>query len=311
MLKNNKVFNLLQDRLIDPFNSSDLTLKDTFFQSESSEFPIHNGVARFVKDNSYLESFGFEWNTHTKTQIDSITGEKESERQFLKKTGFSKKLLQNKLVLDAGIGAGRFADIASGWGANVLGIDLSNAVDAAHKNLHKRDNVLIFQADIAHIPVKPNTFDYIYCIGVLHHTPNTYNHFKYLLNLLKPGGTIAIWVYPNDQFYSERALWTRFINKIPTKHFHMWCEFWIKFVDRHRDSQLVNYLKNIFPTSQQGFGIDFDILDTFDGVSPKYHWVHSVDEVKGWFKECNLIDVQCPSDWITCVSGKKRLLTKS
>ena len=45
------------------------------------------------------------------------------------------------------------------------------------------------------LPFAPESFDYIYSIGVLHHTPDCEQAFKGLPRLLKPGGRIAIWLY--------------------------------------------------------------------------------------------------------------------
>jgi 2-polyprenyl-3-methyl-5-hydroxy-6-metoxy-1,4-benzoquinol methylase len=41
--------------------------------------------------------------------------------------GFGPDELRGKLVLDVGCGMDRFADIASWWGARVIGVDISIA----------------------------------------------------------------------------------------------------------------------------------------------------------------------------------------
>lgn len=38
-------------------------------------------------------------------------------------------------------------------------------------------------------------FDYVLCLGVLHHTGNAYQGFENLLKLIKPGGYIAVGLY--------------------------------------------------------------------------------------------------------------------
>lgn len=45
------------------------------------------------------------------------------------------------------------------------------------------------------LPFKDNIFDYIYSVGVLHHTPDCKKAFQKLPGLLKNGGEIAIWLY--------------------------------------------------------------------------------------------------------------------
>jgi predicted rRNA methylase YqxC with S4 and FtsJ domains len=56
--------------------------------------------------------------------------------------------LDGKVVLDAGSGAGRFLDVASGSKADVVGVDLTEAVDAARESLRGRDNVHLVQASL-------------------------------------------------------------------------------------------------------------------------------------------------------------------
>src|SRR5260370_11768583 len=90
-------------------------------------FPIARGIPRFVASDGYAANFGFEWNLHNKTQLDTAT-ERESEETFHIKAGFEPRDVDGKLVLDVGCGMGRFTDGASRWGATVVGIDLTSAV---------------------------------------------------------------------------------------------------------------------------------------------------------------------------------------
>ncbi|MCK5506315.1 MAG: class I SAM-dependent methyltransferase, partial [Thermodesulfovibrionia bacterium] len=115
-------------------------------------FPVIRDIPRFVASDDYVDSFSFEWNTHNRTQLDSFRNDDSSKQQFIKTTGFSADQLKGKLVLDAGIGAGRYSDIVSRWGALVVGIDLSYAVEAARANFNDRQNVLVVQADISKLP---------------------------------------------------------------------------------------------------------------------------------------------------------------
>ena len=87
---------------------------------------------------------------------------------------------------------GRFAEVATRWGAHVVGIDLSLAAEVAAQSL--RRDATVFQADVFQLPFAPESFDFIYSIGVLHHTPDCEHAFKVLPGLLKPVG-IAIWLY--------------------------------------------------------------------------------------------------------------------
>ncbi len=159
---NNKLF---RDIFHCPESGEPLTLENDVFMSPSGKrWPVHKNIPRFVESDLYVGSFSFEWNTHNRTQLDSFTGTHFSEEFLKQKTGLSAGQVNGKLVLDAGVGAGRFADVLSKWGAHVVGVDLSYAVEAAYNNLHDRPNVTIAQADIGKLPFAPETFDYIISI---------------------------------------------------------------------------------------------------------------------------------------------------
>ena len=289
----------------DPKTMEALELADNALTSRTYAYPIIRNIPRFVSDDHYVGSFSFEWNTHFNTQLDSARGGDSSEQQFRQKTGFTPEELRGKLVLDAGVGAGRYADIVSRWSADVVGVDLSYSVEAAERNFADRPNVLIVQADIGKLPFRPASFDAIFSIGVLHHTPDTRNYFLRLVPLLKPGGTIAIWVYPQEGDYVLRKAWIPFTNKIPPQMFYQWCRWFVPWAQRHPGNHWVGFIRRVFPFSTQGLGLENDVLDTFDGYSPKYHGIHSVEEVRQWFQEAGLVHVHEPSEWHTCMRGTR------
>ena len=53
----------------------------------------------------------------------------------------------------------------------------------------------VVQADIYNLPVKDNSFDFIFSLGVLHHLPDPELGYQLLIPLLKERGALFIWVY--------------------------------------------------------------------------------------------------------------------
>jgi uncharacterized protein YbaR (Trm112 family)/ubiquinone/menaquinone biosynthesis C-methylase UbiE len=246
-------------------------------------YPIRDGVPRFVPTDDYV---------HRKTQVDSIAGHRESHNTFLQKTGFKEEELKGKLVLDVGCGTGRFMEVAAGFGATVVGIDLSYAVDAAYSNMGSRPNTHIIQANIFHLPFRPETFDTIYSIGVLHHTRNTREAFLQLPRLLIKNGAIAIWVYVWAGEYSKRSdRIRRWTVHIPQKLLYALCAAWVPIYYVLHKVYFVKRFVQYIPTSNQGRGLVWDVLDTFDWYSPLYQWKHTSPEVRGWFEEAGLGEV--------------------
>ena len=60
-------------------------------------------------------------------------------------------------------------------------------------------NVHVVQGDLLRLPFRTAAegggFDLVYSIGVLHHLPDPHKGFRTLTEYVRPGGTIAVWVY--------------------------------------------------------------------------------------------------------------------
>jgi SAM-dependent methyltransferase len=80
-----------------------------------------------------------------------------------------------------------------------VALDLSAAVETARVHLAEFDNVHVVQGDLLRLPFRTAAegggFDFVYSIGVLHHLPDPYEGFRALVRHVRPGGTIAVWVY--------------------------------------------------------------------------------------------------------------------
>jgi 2-polyprenyl-3-methyl-5-hydroxy-6-metoxy-1,4-benzoquinol methylase len=134
-------------------------------------------------------SFGFEW-----TRFPEMYKEwNQSFLDYMQPHG--PEFFRGKKVLDAGCGNGRFAYYAAKYGAEVWAIDLGPAVEVARKNTEQAGVVQVVQADLHRPPFAPESFDFIYSIGVLHHLPDPEAAFQNLLRYLKPEGEIQIYLY--------------------------------------------------------------------------------------------------------------------
>ena len=268
------------------------------------QYPIVNFIPRFVNTDSYAGNFSFEWKIHRRTQID--TGNKKvSHNYFIEKTGFDIDRIQSKLVLDVGVGAGRYADVVEKAGGEVIGIDISYAVDAAFENLGLRENVHLIQADVFSLPLRGAVFDYVYSIGVLHHTPDTKSAFLRLPPLLKSGGKVAIWVYsayywpPGSIRETANQIWRKVEAYLPQRLLYALCYvtlplFLLDKIPLRR--QLFHLalpgLYHLCPPSSHDKDLKTRILDTFDWYSPKYQWKHTYPEVFQWFREAEMAKIE-------------------
>jgi SAM-dependent methyltransferase len=138
------------------------------------------------------DGFGYAWK-----RFDSLTPDYEEQfLSWIEPVGAD--FFPGKRVLDAGCGKGRHLVFSARFGAaEVVGIDLSDAVEVAFANTHHLPNVHVLQSDIHDLCLRPE-YDYIYSIGVLHHLSDPEAGFRRLVEKLKPGGTISAWVYGRE-----------------------------------------------------------------------------------------------------------------
>ena len=262
-------------------------------------YPNVNGIARFVDAQHYAASFGFQWHRYQKTQLDHDEV-RESEQNFLMKTALRPEELKGKLVLDVGCGMGRFAEVATRWGARVVGIDLSAAAEVAARNLASRDFVAL-QADVFALPFVSESFDIIYSVGVLHHTPDCEAAVKALAKYLKPGGVLAVWLYSGyNKWYRFSDFWRLYTHKMRPETLHTMLKIVVPFF-YHLDQGLrrvpvvgrpvAGVIHHVFPVNRQK-DPEARVLDTFDWYSPTYQSKHTYEQVFRWFEDMGMEDMR-------------------
>jgi len=164
------------------------------------------------------------------------------------------------------------------------------------------DNVTVLQADLFNLPFEKGFFDYIYSIGVLHHTPDTHRAFEAVLAHLAPGGAIAVWLYkmmhPVREYANtfQRAITLRMSHET----LHRLCVFlepFGAFLGRLYGSPATALRRLAAALNLAVVGVSthpdraIRICDTFDWLSPRYQHHHTDDEVRSWFEEAGLHDI--------------------
>ena len=174
-------------------------------------WPIIRGVPRFavmaeVEEDKAATAANFGWQWQHFTQADD-----RYEDQFLGWIApVDREFFKDKVVLEGGCGKGRHTQLAAQFGArDVIGIDLSDAVETAFVATRELPNAHIVQTDIYNLPFA-RVFDYAFSVGVLHHLPDPRGGFKSLVSKVKPGGHMSAWIYG-----AENNEWiTRFVNPV-------------------------------------------------------------------------------------------------
>lgn len=255
-------------------------------------YPILRGVPRFIAVESYASSFGRQWTWFRTVQLDSMNGSRESEQALRATTGWREVDYAGALVLDAGVGAGRFAECVARKGGEVFGVDLSSAIDAAYLNIGRLENVHLVQADIFAMPFRQGTFDLAYAVGVLHHTPDPRAAFDGVAATVKPGGGFAVYLYDRYGFaHRFPDLWRRITTRLPLPFMAVVSVVAVPLYYIYRIPLLGKILHLVFPISMLP-NWRWRWLDTFDWYTPRYQWKFLYPEVFRWFRENSFRDIE-------------------
>jgi 2-polyprenyl-3-methyl-5-hydroxy-6-metoxy-1,4-benzoquinol methylase/uncharacterized protein YbaR (Trm112 family) len=272
-----------------------------------SSYPVMRGIPRFVPADNYADNFGMQWNTYRKTQLDSHSGQPISRDRFENFTGWTSDEMRGELVLDVGCGAGRFAEVAVATGAHVVAVDYSSAVDAARANLRDKGDIDFVQADAMALPFAGRTFDRVYCLGVVQHTPGPARTFASLAEQVRPGGKLTVDVYPSNWkniFFAK--YWIRPITKrLTAERGHRLAK--AIFPVLYPVSQVVgripiigHYLKYLIPVVNYEGVLpltpaqlqEWATLDTFDMWAPAYDQPQTMPTMRGWFERAGYKDIE-------------------
>ena len=167
-----------------------------------------------ASDKRTQESFGFQWTTFAAMVIDF----RENFLEYLYPA--TPEFFAGKLGLDAGCGFGRHIFHAAQFGAEMVGVDFSRAIESSYQNTKHLPNVHLVQADIYALPFAPGTFDFAYSVGVLHHLPDPPRAMKAVARVVRDNGTFFVWLYSkkrkvaNSLLETTRRLTTRMPHRL-------------------------------------------------------------------------------------------------
>ncbi len=278
------------------------------------EYVLTNGIPRFVEnDENYAENFGYQWHKFRATQIDRFGGHDLSGARLLNDTRWSPEFMAGKTILDAGCGAGRFADELAQNGARVVACDLSSAVDACKETFDdpagystNRGDATFIQANLLALPFKRGIFDAVHCAGVIQHTPDPASVMRALPVHLKSAGQLFYNFYeidPSSKFQVIKYFLRRWTPKWKMKNlvaFSRWmCRLlflpsWIM-----SGIPIVRYFNRFLPICSVhppgiplGQQFNMTLLDTVDWYGPLYEIRQDHRKVADLLNEEGLVKIE-------------------
>jgi SAM-dependent methyltransferase len=251
-------------------------------------------VASSRSARAVARSFEREWSYHDYDLSRTWHQDLEDRRQlFLREVDRTPAQMRDVLVLDAGCGNGSLSYGITQFGAEVCAIDVSNSVESAHHYYRRRgaERLHFLQGDLTHPPFRPGCFAIVYSSGVLHHNPDTREAFGALVPCLAPGGRFYVWLYhrePGLKFALQLRL-RSLIAPLPAPIKHGFVALW----------SLQSIIRQRFRawwspgTAEPQLAWRERMVDLLDIYTPRYRWMHTQEEVYGWYEDLGFCDVKC------------------
>ncbi len=260
-----------------------------------TEDPVDGGRMTEAPDQERTKStYSLQWNRFR------IVRPEEDRATFRNHTGLEPADLAGRIVLDAGCGMGRYLRVAAEQAPGlVVGLDLSLAVEAARAVAEQHSAAAVVRGDLLRPPFAPGSFDHIYSLGVIDHTPDPAATFASLARLLRPGGRIVVWVYPRERPLIE---WVMDLQRLVTTRLPLaillpLCRILAPIGGLKRRmmasrSRVVERAGVALHVATIGVSMHPDpevrVCDTLDWYAPRYLSRHTTQEVAGWFERAGL-----------------------
>jgi ubiquinone/menaquinone biosynthesis C-methylase UbiE/DNA-directed RNA polymerase subunit RPC12/RpoP len=285
----------------------------------NKKITVKNRIPRFV-DGAYHSNFGLQWNEFSTVQLDSINGSDESEKRLLTQSKLMPEDFKGKIILEVGAGNGRFTEIFLKYGARVIAVDYSSAIDANLKNHAQfidEGRLLLVQGDLFDLPVTENFFDMVFCYGVIQHTGNNQKAIFELSKYPRNGGHLFIDIYStsikhfNPLIYLIRPFFS--LLKVDEERRLEIVEKFVKWVfpfqlrtlrllyGKEGILKVLRWVINRSPNSVYGinlycagkidinFAYKWSVMDTYDSWAPKHD--HPVSKQQ-WIRLITVLEKQ-------------------
>jgi ubiquinone/menaquinone biosynthesis C-methylase UbiE len=159
---------------------------------------------------STVSGFGDEWAAFDQSTLSA------TERQEIFESYFSvfpwESLPRDAQGFDLGCGSGRWALCVAPHVGRLHCIDASpKALAVAKRTLREQPNCSFHEASVDNIPLAPDSMDFGYSLGVLHHIPDTLEGVRSCVGKLKPGAPFLLYLYYS---LDNKPGWFRAIWKI-------------------------------------------------------------------------------------------------
>jgi ubiquinone/menaquinone biosynthesis C-methylase UbiE len=164
-------------------------------------------------DSRVARGFGDEWSTFQQ-DTDHLSQQQRQEifNDYFRVFPWHLLPPGGGVGIDVGCGTGRWAMLAAPRVGHLHLLDASaDALAVAKRNLVLTGNVSFHAASVSEIPLPPQSLDFAYSLGVLHHVPDTQAAIDAIAEKLKPGAPFLVYLY---YAFDNRPPWYRLLWRV-------------------------------------------------------------------------------------------------
>lgn len=199
------------------------------------------------KDLKVINEFGIEWQKFNYSKIDKNILFQNFIQYF--KIFPWEKIDSNSIGFDMGCGSGRWAQFIAPKVKHLNCIDPSQAIEVAKLNLKQYENISYLNQTSQKCSLESESQDFGYCLGVLHHIPDTDEAIGDCARILKKNSPFLIYVYYDFENKPRwfKNIWKisdytrKLISKLPPNTKKIICDF-IAFTIYFPLSRFANFL---------------------------------------------------------------------
>jgi SAM-dependent methyltransferase len=243
---------------------------------------------------STIEDFGEQWNHYTESTgfYGDVAFLQDLCRPLLKLNE-----LIGMRVLDIGSGTGRLVTMFLKAGAShVIALEPSQAVNVLRRNVAANQNVVEVIHGTVDVLNPEVRVDFVFCVGVLHHSAEPLSILRAAARVLRPGGRLFLWVYGREGngvyllFFRPLHLLFRCLPDIALRAVCRWMAGLFRLYAiacKHGPWPMANYFVNIY----QKLTHEQQELILFDQLNPRYARYYRQSELQDLFNQTDFHSV--------------------
>lgn len=180
------------------------------------------------------------------------------------------EFFRDKDVVDLGCGNGRLGQFVLPQARAYVGVELSSAITAFELPAAAAARAELVRASLEDLPLEDRIADVVLCWGVLHHVADWRAAAAEIRRIVKPGGSVLIYVYPDS--YAERENLNRLLKHADAAEFRDFCGWFLGRVREWAttDESLAAQLCGAMCTGRKPLP-EWELIQMFDGLGPAHH----------------------------------------